>query len=228
MKLAGAQAPRATLLHRFSSRPMTRRSDGAGATMGPHPPNDQWVTTEERLRLGDPPGDGGLARKLSYERLLGVQRCHGRRHAPRVLLSELRNGVHPRGGGLVIRITAEVGTKWEDSREITRLLAIGWSPRFERHEDRVEASLTNPDHQPAPRPRRRGHRIRINRHLASLNEAGGSPGELRSRESSRQSFRSRSCSHIAMLYPAPVSVGWLLLHPVAIQRGLPGASGLQG
>ena len=51
----------------------------------------------------------------------------------------------------MIRITAEVGTKWEASREITRLAAIGRSPRFERHQDRVEASLTNPDHQPANR-----------------------------------------------------------------------------
>jgi len=42
-------------------------------------------------------------------------------------------------------------TKWEASREITRLAAIGRSPRFERHQDRVEASLTNPDHQPANR-----------------------------------------------------------------------------
>ena len=42
-------------------------------------------------------------------------------------------------------------TRQEASLEITRLAALSPSPRHERRRDKVEASLTHPDHQPANR-----------------------------------------------------------------------------
>ena len=42
-------------------------------------------------------------------------------------------------------------TRGQASREITRLAALAPSPHHERRQDRREASLTHPDHQPSNR-----------------------------------------------------------------------------